>query len=67
MHGPRPWPPIAVAAVAVADQEVATRLFLQEVAEVLGAHRGLEVVHVLGAHHLAEQGRRTKVRLGRRG
>ena len=45
---------VAVVAVAIADQEVAARLRLQEEAEVLGAHRRPELEHVLRTGQLAE-------------
>src|SRR6516162_11888013 len=45
----------AVAAIAVADDEVTARLFLQEVAEVLGTHRRLELPDVVRSGELAEQ------------
>src|SRR5882672_519477 len=46
---------LAMRTVAVADQEITTTLALQEVTEVFGAHRRLEVVHVVRAHHVGEQ------------
>ncbi len=49
--GPQAVPALAVTAVAVADEEVAARFFLQEIAEVLRTHRGFEGLHG-GAHVL---------------
>ena len=45
----------AVTAVPVSDDEVAARLLEQEEAEILGSHRGLELLHVAGAHEAAEE------------
>src|SRR5437868_1758171 len=45
----------AVTAVPVADDEVAARLLEQEEAEIHGSHRGLELLHTVGAHEAAEE------------
>jgi len=45
----------AMRAIAIADQEIATGLLLQEEAEILGAHRRLEFLHVVCTDPVAEQ------------
>jgi len=45
----------AMRAIAIANQEVATGLLLQEETEILRAHRRLEFLYVCGAHPVDQQ------------
>ena len=46
---------VSVQAVPIADHEIGPGAGLQEVAEVFGAHRGLEVVDLVGPGHVGHQ------------